>query len=342
MMRLSPIASRRLALFRGHKRGYYSAIIFAVLLFASFFAEFIANDKPLVVFYDGKLLFPIVDSIPETYFGGYFETETVYDDPVVQELINKKGWILSAPIPYSYDTISFYLSGAAPTAPDSEHWLGTDDEGRDVLARLIYGFRLSAIFGLVLTVAGSAIGILAGAMQGYYGGWVDLVGQRIVEIWSGLPVLFILIILAGFIEPNFFLLLFLMMLLSWTSLVGVVRAEVLRARNFEYVRAARSLGLGNFAILWRHVLPNAMVATITFLPFITAGAVTTLTSLDFLGYGLPTGSPSLGELLKQGKENLHAAWLGISAFVAVGGQLTLMVYMGEAVREAFDPRKVNL
>lgn len=342
MPKISPINRRRWQLFTAHKRGFAASIIFVSLFVLSLFSEIIANDKPLLVYYDESFYFPLWQSIAETEYGGFFETEADYNDPIVRDLINSKGYMLRPLIAYSYDSISQDIFAAVPTPPDSYHWLGTDDEGRDVLARVIYGFRISAIFGLALTFGSSLVGVLIGALQGYYGGWFDLIGQRIVEIWGGLPVLFILIILAGFVEPNFWWLLFLMLLFSWTNLLGVVRAEVLRARNFEYVQAAYALGLGQITILWRHVLPNALVATITFLPFITAAAVTTLTSLDFLGYGLPSGSPSLGELLKQGKENLHAPWLGVSAFVVIGMQLSLMVFIGEAVRDIFDPKKLNV
>ena len=337
---LSPIARRRLKIFKNNRRGYYSACILCLLFILSLFAEWIANDKPIFIYYDKGVYFPIIEQIPETEFGGFFETEAVYSDKIVQDLIKEKGFLIWPIIRYSYNSLSQNLSSPAPTAPDKNHLLGTDDEARDVLARIIYGFRISMIFGLTLTIASSIIGVFFGAVQGYFGGWIDLSAQRFIEIWSGLPVLFILIILASLTQPNFWWLLGLMLLFSWTSLVNVVRAEILRARNFDYVLAARALGLGHMAILMRHVLPNAMVATMTFLPFIAAASITTLTSLDFLGFGLPPGSPSLGELLKQGKENLQAPWLGISAFVVIGGQLSLMIFIGEAVRDAFDPQKI--
>jgi microcin C transport system permease protein len=292
--------------FRRNKRGYYSLWIFLVLFFITLFAEFFANDKPLIVRYDSVLYFPIFKVYPETTFGGEFQTETEYRDPYVTALINNKGWMIWPPIPYSYDTINYDLPVPAPAPPSAANWLGTDDQGRDVLARLIYGFRISVLFGLTLTLSSSLIGVMAGAVQGYYGGWTDLLFQRFIEIWSGLPVLFLLIILASVVEPNFWWLLGLMLLFSWMALVGVVRAEFLRARNFEYVRAARALGVRHTTTMFRHVLPNAMVATLTFLPFILNGSITTLTSLDFLGFGLPPGSPSLGELLAQGKANLQA------------------------------------
>ncbi len=339
--RVKPLTRRRIENFKANKRGYWSLWIFLALFVLSLFAEFIANDKPLLVRYEGAFYFPVFVAYPETTFGGEFETEADYSDPYVIELIEKKGWLVRAPIPFSYDTHVARLPGPAPSPPSADNWLGTDDQARDVLARLIYGFRISVLFGLILTVLSSAIGIAAGAVQGYFGGLVDLLGQRAIEIWGGMPVLFILIILASVVQPNFWWLLGLMLLFSWTALVGVVRAEFLRARNFEYVKAARALGVSNPVIMFRHVLPNAMVATLTFLPFITSGSVVTLTSLDFLGFGLPPGSPSLGELLKQGKDNLEAPWLGITAFIVIAVMLSLLVFIGEAVRDAFDPRKIQ-
>jgi microcin C transport system permease protein len=282
---------------------------------------------------------PVLHAYPETTFGGEFETEADYHDPFVSELIENKGWMLWPPVRYRYDTFIQDLPSPAPSPPSTENWLGTDDAGRDVVARLIYGFRISVLFGLTLTIASSFIGVAAGAVQGYFGGWVDLLFQRFIEVWSGLPTLYLLIILASVVTPNFWWLLGLMLLFSWMGLVGVVRAEFLRARNFEYVRAARALGVGNRTIMFRHLLPNAMVATLTFLPFILNGSITTLTSLDFLGFGLPVGSPSLGELLAQGKANLQAPWLGISTFAVLAVMLSLLIFIGEAVRDAFDPRK---
>jgi microcin C transport system permease protein len=338
-MTLSPINQRRLANFRANRRGYWSLWLFLVLFVLTLFAEFVANDRPLLVLYDGAVFVPVIKAYPETAFGGEFETEADYRDPFVAELIEEKGWLLWPPVPYSYDTFIRELPSPAPSPPTGDNWLGTDDAGRDVVARLIYGFRISVLFGLTLTLASSAIGIAAGAVQGYFGGWVDLLFQRFIEVWSGLPVLYLLIILASVVEPNFWWLLGLMLLFSWMGLVGVVRAEFLRARNFEYVRAARALGVGNVTIMFRHLLPNAMVATLTFLPFILNGSITTLTSLDFLGFGLPPGSPSLGELLAQGKANLQAPWLGVSAFMVLAVMLSLLIFIGEAVRDAFDPRK---
>ncbi len=339
--KLSPLNRRRLRNFRANRRGYYSLWIFLAIFAMSLCAEIIANDKPLLVVYDGKPYFPVVTSYAETTFGGEFPTEADYRDPYVAGLINEKGWIIWPPIPYSYQTINYDLPVPAPSPPSTENWLGTDDQGRDVMARLIYGFRISVLFGLTLTLASSVIGVVAGAVQGYLGGWVDLLFQRFIEIWSGLPVLYLLIILASVVEPNFWWLLGLMLLFSWMALVGVVRAEFLRARNFEYVRAARALGVGNATTMFRHVLPNAMVATLTFVPFILNGSITTLTSLDFLGFGLPPGSPSLGELLAQGKANLHAPWLGITAFMVLAIMLSLLIFIGEAARDAFDPRKTQ-
>jgi microcin C transport system permease protein len=340
-LQLSPLARRRWHNFRANRRGWFSLWFFLLLFVITLFAEFIANDKPLIVSFNGKFYFPITTAFPETMFGGEFETEADYRDPFVIELITAKGWMLWPPIRYSYDTINYDLPVPAPAPPSQENWLGTDDQGRDVAARLIYGFRISVLFGLLLTLASSVIGVLAGAVQGYFGGWTDLLFQRFIEIWSGLPVLYLLIILASVVEPNFWWLLGLMLLFSWMALVGVVRAEFLRGRNFEYVRAARALGVGSGTTMIRHVLPNAMVATLTFLPFILNGSITTLTSLDFLGFGLPPGSASLGELLAQGKANLQAPWLGITAFLVLAVMLSLLIFVGEAARDAFDPRKAT-
>jgi microcin C transport system permease protein len=331
---------RRLAAFRSSKRGMISLAIFGLLFFLSLFAELLANNKPILIRYDGGFYSPLVRDYPETTFGGDFPTNTVYSDPEVQKLIEEKGWILWPPIPYSYDTV---LKGEGRTTlqpPSRQHWLGTDDSGRDVMARLIYGFRISVLFGLALTVASTVIGIAAGAVQGYFGGVVDLLMQRFLEIWSSLPTLYLLIILASFIQPGFWVLLGIMLLFSWMALVGLVRAEFLRGRNFDYVRAARALGMMDARIMYRHILPNAMTASLTFLPFILAGSVTTLTSLDFLGFGLPVGSPSLGELLLQGKNNLTAPWLAFTGFFVIALMLSLLVFIGEAVRDAFNPRKV--
>jgi microcin C transport system permease protein len=337
--RLSPLTRRRIHNFRANRRGYWSLWVFLVLFGVSLFAELIANDRPLLVRYEGRFYVPVLVSYPETTFGGTFPTEADYRDPAVGRLIRAGGWMIWPPIPYRYDTVNYNLPVPAPAPPSREDWLGTDDQGRDLAARLIYGFRISVLFGLTLTVLSSVIGVAAGAVQGYFGGWVDLLFQRFIEIWSGLPVLYLLIILASIVEPNFGWLLGLMLLFGWMSLVGVVRAEFYRARNFDYVRAARALGVRNAVIMWRHVLPNAMVATLTFLPFILNGSITTLTSLDFLGFGLPPGSPSLGEILAQGKANLQAPWIGLTGFLVLAVMLSLLVFIGEAVRDAFDPRK---
>ena len=338
-MRITPVTRRRIHNFKANRRGFWSFWIFLILFTVSLFAEFIANDRPLLIRYDGQFYAPVFIVYPETTFGGEFETQADYRDPYVQDLINGKGWIVWPVIRYSYQTINYNLSVPAPAPPSTENWLGTDDQGRDVVARLIYGFRISILFGLTLTILSSIIGIAAGAVQGYFGGTTDLLFQRFIEIWSGLPTLYLLIILASIVEPNFWWLLGLLLMFSWMSLVGVVRAEFLRARNFDYVRAARALGAGDVLIMFRHVLPNAMVATLTFMPFILNGSITTLTALDFLGFGLPPGSPSLGELLAQGKANLQAPWLGLTAFFTLAIMLSLLIFIGEAVRDAFDPRK---
>ena len=341
-MAFSPLTIRRLQQFKKNKRGYFSFWIFLVLFILTLFAELIANDKPLLVKYDHHYYVPFLKEYPETTFGGEFETEANYRDPFVRDLIEKKGWMIWPLIRYSYNTVNYDLPVPAPAPPSAENWLGTDDQGRDVLARLIYGFRISVLFGLTLTLFSSFLGVTAGAIQGYFGGLTDLIFQRLMEIWSGMPVLYLLIILASLVQPNFWWLLFLMLLFSWMALVPVVRAEFLRARNLDYVKAARALGLSTPRIIYRHVLPNAMVATLTFMPFILNGSITTLTSLDFLGFGLPLGSPSLGEMLNQGKNNLQAPWLGITTFAVLAIMLTLLIFIGEAVRDAFDPRKTNL
>ena len=335
---MSPITRRRIIQFRANRRGFWSLWIFLGIFLISLFAEGVANDKPLLVIFEDRLYFPVIETVLESEYGGEFATEAEYRDDYVRELIENKGSIYWPLIRYSYDTINYNLPSAAPSFPTKENWIGTDDQGRDVVARLIYGFRISVIFGLVLTILSSIVGVAAGAVQGYFGGRIDILGQRFIEIWSGLPVLFLLIILSSFVEPNFWWLLLIMLLFSWMGLVGVVRAEFLRGRNLEYVRAARALGMSHIRIMSRHILPNAMVATMTFMPFILSGSITTLTALDFLGFGLPPGSPSLGELLAQGKANLHAPWLGISGFAVISLQLSLLVFIGEGVRDAFDPR----
>jgi microcin C transport system permease protein len=339
-MTLSPITRRRITTFKANRRGYYSAIILLCLFTLSVFAEVIANDKPLVVSYKGELLFPILNTyIEKDTFGGVMESEADYNDPWVVNEINSHGWLVRAPIPYDYRTINFATT-RAPSPPSADNLFGTDDQARDVLARIIYGFRLSMCFAILLVFFSSIIGITVGALSGYFGGWIDLALQRFIEIWEGIPVLFLLIILSSIVTPNFWWVLGLMLLFRWMNLVDVVRAEFLRARNFDYVRAARALGLPELTILRRHVLPNALVSVFTFLPFLITGAITTLTSLDFLGFGLPLGSPSLGELLAQGKNNPQAPWLGLIGFFTLAFMLSLWLFVGEAVRDAFNPRKI--
>ncbi|EPF00289.1 ABC transporter permease [Rhizobium grahamii] len=359
---LSPTNIRRWKNFKANRRGYWSLWLFLVLFVLSLFAEFIANDRPIVASYKGEILFPVLVNYPEEKFGGFL-AETDYRSDVISDEINANGWMIWPPIRYSYRSVNSNIPHSAPTAPfwlmskeercsgypqgaadpgcnfGNLNWLGTDDQARDVLARVIYGFRISVLFGLVLTICSAVIGVTAGAIQGYFGGWTDLLLQRFIEIWASMPVLYILLIIAAILPPGFFVLLGIMLLFSWVGFVGVVRAEFLRARNFEYVRAARALGVGNRTIMWRHLLPNAMVATLTFLPFILSGSITTLTSLDFLGFGMPPGSPSLGEMIAQGKANLQAPWLGLTAFFTMSIMLSLLIFIGEAVRDAFDPRK---
>ncbi|MGZ8388482.1 MAG: ABC transporter permease [Rhodoplanes sp.] len=362
-LKLSPINRRRWENFKANRRGYWSFWVFLALFFLSLGAEFIANDRPLFVSYDGRWYYPVFVNYPETTFGGDFETRTDYRDPFVQRLIAEKdGYMVWPPVHYSYNTHNLDLPTPAPSPPtwmlteaqcqpvvakkglngcsDLEYnWLGTDDQGRDVVARLIYGFRISVLFGLALTLVSSVVGVAAGAVQGYFGGWTDLLFQRFIEIWTSVPSLYLLLIISSVLVPGFFVLLGILLLFSWVSLVGLVRAEFLRGRNFEYVQAARALGVSNALIMFRHLLPNAMVATLTFLPFILSSSVMTLTALDFLGFGLPPGSPSLGEMLSQGKANIQAPWLGLTAFFTVAVMLSLLIFIGEAVRDAFDPRK---
>lgn len=365
-MALSPLNRRRWRNFRSNRRAFWSFALFCVLFGLSLFAEVLANDKPLLVKYRGEYLSPLLSFYPETRFGGDFQTEAVYRDPVVQCLIAtggmdecfdspeelledardgvargepiERGWTLWPPIPYAHNTIND-IQGTAPSPPDSQHWLGTDDTSRDVLARVIYGFRLSVLFALLVTAVSAAVGIFAGAAQGFFGGWVDLVFQRLIEIWGQTPSLYIIIIVAAIWQMSFWLLAFLMILFGWTALVGVVRAEFLRARNFEYVRAARALGVSDMTIMLRHLLPNAMVATLTMLPFIVTGTIGSLATLDFLGFGLPSSEPSLGEMTLQAKQNLQAPWLGFTAFFTFAIMLSLLVFIFEGVRDAFDPRK---
>lgn len=339
-MKLNAINERRWRIFKSNRRGWWSLWIFTFLFVLSLGAEFIANDKPLLVSYDDNLYFPMLEAYPETTFGGFFPTETNYRDPFVIDLIEDSGgWMLWPPIRYSYDTVNLNTPSPAPSPPTTDNILGTDDQARDVAARLIYGFRISVLFGLILTLFSTVIGVMVGAVQGYFGGWTDLLGQRFIEVWTSVPQLYLIIIIAAVIEPSFWVLLSILLLFSWVALVGYVRAEFLRGRNLDYVMAARAMGVGNSAIMFRHLLPNAMVATLTFLPFLLNSSITTLTALDFLGFGLPPGSPSLGELLKQGKDNLHAPWLGFTSFLVIAIMLSLLIFIGEAVRDAFDPRK---
>ena len=335
------VNQRKILNFKNNKRGLYSLYFLFIILFITLPAEFVANDKPLLVKYNNNYYFPILYNYSETVFGGDFETLTDYRDVYVINLIESSGWTVWPLIPFNHQTINYNLQEPAPSPPSFENLLGTDDQARDVLARLIYGFRISILFGVLLTFFSSIIGIAFGAIQGYLGGLTDLLGQRFIEIWGGMPVLYLLIIVGSIITPNFWVLLILLLLFSWMNLVGVVRAEFLRARSFDYVKAAKCAGMSNHRIIIKHILPNAMVATITYLPFILAASVTTLTSLDFLGFGLPPGSASLGELLNQGKNNLQAPWLGITGFIAISILLSLLVFIGEAVRDAFDPRKIN-
>lgn len=339
-MTFSPLTQRRIAQFKANRRGYWSLWIFGILFLIILFAEFLANDKPLLVSYEGKWYLPLFQTYPETQWGGQFQTATNYRDAYVKKLIDKRGWMIFPPIPFHISTVNFNLTEPAPSPPSRENWLGTDDQGRDVLARLIYGFRVSIFFGLILTFFSSIIGVLAGAIQGYFGGRVDLIFQRVIEIWSGLPILYLLIILSSIIEPNFWFLLGIMLMFSWMSLVAVVRAEFFRTRSLDYVRAAEALGVPTWRIMARHMLPNAMVATLTYLPFILNGSITTLTTLDFLGFGLPPGSASLGELLTQGKNHVQSPWLGLTGFFSLAFLLSLLIFIGEAIRDAFDPRKV--
>jgi microcin C transport system permease protein len=341
-MSLSPLTRRRLATFRAHRRGWWSLWIFTALFVFTLFAEFVANDRPLAIRYEGHWFFPILRDYSEDAFGpDFLPTEADYTDPDLAAAIGAKGFMIWPLVPFSYQTPVKNLPVPAPAPPSWRDPLGTDDQARDVLARVIYGIRISVLFGFTLTIISSAIGIAAGAVQGFYGGLTDLLFQRFIEIWGNMPQLYMLIILASFVTPSFWILLVFLLLFSWMGLTSLVRAEFLRARNFDYVRAARGLGVSDTRIMFRHMLPNAMVATLTFLPFTLSGSVTILASLDFLGFGLPPGSPSLGELVNQAKDNLQAPWLGITAFLVLGGMLALLVFIGEAVREAFDPRQVT-
>lgn len=326
--------------FKGNRRGYYSLWIFGILFVLSLFAEVLSNDKPLLVYYDNQLYVPLLNTYAETEFGGDFVTETDYLDPFIRKQLSRDdNWVVYPPNPYSYNTINYFASSPNPAAPSSENLLGTDDRGRDVLARLIYGFRIAVLFGLALTIIGVVVGIIAGAIQGYFGGRTDLILQRFMEVWGAMPELYLLIIFASIFTPSILLLVVLLSLFGWIGLADYVRAEFLRGRNMDYVTAARALGLSNRAIMWRHLLPNAMTPVITFLPFRITGAILALTSLDFLGLGVPPSTPSLGELLAQGKENIDAWWLSISTFLVLVGMLVLLNFIGEALRAAFDTRK---
>ncbi|WP_180130974.1 ABC transporter permease [Acinetobacter sp. YH12057] len=336
---MSPIMQARFQRFKENKLGFTCFISFALIFMLSLAVEFIANDKPLLVKYDDSLYVPVLKSYPETAFGGVFETEADYKDPVVQQLIDDKGWAVWPLIKFSYQTPNLELAVPVPSAPTAQNWLGTDDQGRDVLARILYGLRVSLLFGFALTFASSILGIIVGAIQGYYGGWIDLIGQRILEVWGGLPMLFMVMILVSMFTPSVYWLFVIMLLFGWPTLVGLVRAEFLRARNFDYVRAARSLGVTDSTIMFRHILPNAMSSSLSQLPFMLTANITALTALDFLGYGLPPDAASLGELLLQGKNNLNAPWLALSGFFTLAIVLSLLIYIGEATRDAFDPRR---
>jgi len=338
-MPLSPLTQQRWQRFRHNRRGYWSLWIFLVLFLLSLGAELIANEKPLLVHYQQRWMLPLLFNYSETDYGGVLPTAADYQDPWLQQRIARQGWALWAPIRFSDSTLNFASQVPFPSPPSAQNWLGTDANGGDVLARLLYGTRISLLFGLLLTLFSSVIGIVVGAVQGYFGGRIDLIGQRLVEVWSGMPALFLLILLSSVIQPGFWWLLLVTVAFGWMSLVSVVRAEFLRTRNFDYIRAAQALGVSDGRIMLRHMLPNAMVATLTFLPFILCGSITTLTSLDFLGFGLPLGSPSLGELLLQGKNNLQAPWLGLAGFFTLAILLSLLIFIGEAVRDAFDPGK---
>ncbi|GAA5110368.1 microcin C ABC transporter permease [Orbus sasakiae] len=336
------INQMRIKRFKQNRRGYISLWIFIICFIMSLFAEFFINNKPIMIKYQDQFYFPIVKDYVETDFGGEFSTTANYLDPTISRKIKQDGFIIWPPFRYSYNTLVYNTKTTFPTAPSSQNWLGTTDAGFDVLANIVYGFRISIFFAILLTLITSVIGIFIGAIQGYYGGKVDLVGQRFIEIWSGLPVLFVIILLSSIMPLSFWWLLAITVLFGWMALVGVVRAEFLRTRNFDYIRAARALGVSDSKIMFKHILPNAMVATLTLLPFILCGAISTLTSLDFLGFGLPLDAPSLGRLLLQGKNNLQAPWLGISAFLVIATLLSLLIFIGEAVRDAFDPNKGGL
>lgn len=331
--------AEKISIFKKNKRAYCSFLLLIFIFVLSLFSELISNDKPLIVKYKNELYFPVFHNYSDEFWGGDFPTAANYSDSLIQNNIKQNGWLIMPPIPYSFNTVDYYLDSATPSSPSKKHWLGTDEEGRDVLARILYGIRLSLIFALVLTFISSAIGIFVGAVQGYFGGKTDIILQRFIEIWDSLPQLFILIIIASVFLPTFLSLLVILLLFSWTGLTGMVRAEFLRLRNFEYVKAAQVLGVGNFRIMFRHILPNALVTSITFIPFIMAEAITSLSALDFLGLGLSQDYPSLGDLVRQGKDNLQAPWIGVSIFVVLSGLLSMLIFIGEGVRDVFDTRK---
>ena len=336
---MSPIMQARLQRFKANRVGFGCLIIFSMIFVLSLAAELIANDKPLLVSYQQQLYLPVFKAYPETTFGGVFETEADYQDPAVHALIQEHGWAVWPIIRYAYQTPNLELTVPVPSQPTSDNWLGTDDQGRDVLARILYGLRVSLLFGFALTLASAVLGMMVGAIQGYYGGWIDLIGQRILEVWGGLPMLFMVMILVSMFTPNVYWLFFIMLLFGWPTLVGLVRAEFLRARHLDYVSAARSLGVPDHNIILRHILPNAMSSSLSQLPFMLTANITALTALDFLGYGLPPDAASLGELLLQGKNNLNAPWLALSGFFTLAIVLSLLIYIGEATRDAFDPRR---
>lgn len=336
---MSPLMRARFLRFKQNKLGFRCFVLFLIILVLSLFAELIANDKPLLVRYQQSFYFPILNDYPETTFGGSFETATDYQDPAVKQLIQKQGWMISPPVAFAYQTPNLSLAMPVPSAPSSQNWLGTDDQGRDVFARILYGLRISLLFGFALTLCSAVIGIMVGAIQGYYGGWIDLIGQRILEVWGGLPMLFIVMILVSMFSPSIYWLFLIMLLFGWTELVGLVRAEFLSARNFDYVRAAQALGVTDHKIIFKHILPNALSSSLSQIPFMLTANIIALTALDFLGYGLPPDAASLGELLLQGKNNLDAPWLVLSGFFTLAIVLSLLIYIGEAARDAFDPRR---
>lgn len=336
---LSPVWQQRIAFFKKNKRAKCALVVFSLVFVLSLFSELIANDKPLLLKYKGHFYMPVFQTLTDEFFGGDFPTPADYKDPLIRENINKNGFMIMPPIAFSYNTVDYELKTQTPSAPDRMHWLGTDDEGRDIVARILYGIRLSVVFAFILTFVSSATGIFIGAVQGYFGGKIDIFLQRFIEIWESLPQLFILIIIASLFIPTFWTILLILMLFSWTSLTSMVRAEFLRTRNFEYVKAAKALGVSNFRIILKHILPNALVTSLTFIPFILSESIVALTSLDFLGLGLSDKYPSLGDLVRQGKDNLQAPWIGLSIFVVLAGLLTMLIFIGEGVRDSFDTRK---